>query len=151
VTRNTCSSACSYREQEVKITIILVAIVVGLFFYRQARTKRHISSQNARRQYDEIAASISRWAKDQGNHELFELARVALASYDEWYKRSTVLPIRVRGAKADEFAVLTEWRNLIQDSEWKAKNAWSGQSSDLLEMEYAINRAKLRERCGKLK
>lgn len=133
----------------MKITIILVAIVVGLCLYRQARTKRRTLSEIARRQYDDIAVCINRWAKDQGNHELFELARVALASYDEWYKRSTVLPIRVRGAKADEFAVLTEWRNLIQDSEWKAESAWRGRSSDLLEMEYAMNRAKLRERCGK--
>jgi hypothetical protein len=132
----------------VTSAIVLIVVVVISYLYRQAKIKRHMLSQKARQQYDDIAASINYWAESKDNHERFQLARVALDSYDDWYKRSTVLPITMRDTTAEEFAVLTEWRNMIQDSEWKAKNACSCRPSDLLEIEYAVNRAALREHCS---
>jgi hypothetical protein len=130
------------------IYIVLVAVVALFYLYRQANIKRRMFSKKARQLYDEIAVTINYWAESKNDYVRFQLARDALASYDDWYERSTVLPIIMRNTTARDFAVLSEWRNLIQDSEWKAKNAWSGQPSDLFELEYAINRAALREHCN---
>lgn len=128
--------------------IVLTIVASIIYLYRQGKIKRRILSQRTRQQYADIAASINYWAESKDNHERFQLARIALALYDDWHKRSTVLPISIRNTTAEEFAVLSEWRNLIQDSEWKTKNPWSGRQSNLLEIEYAVNRAALREHCS---
>jgi hypothetical protein len=129
------------------IEIGLIVIVALSYLYRQIKLKRLMFKKMARQQYDDIAVSINYWAEKKKDHERFQLARVALALYDDYYKRSNILPITIRNTTVEEFAVLSEWRNLIQDSEWKVKNAWSGRPGDLLELEYAINRAALREHC----
>lgn len=130
-------------------TLVVVFVVfIILYLFRQANIKRGKLRQKARQQYDDIETSINYWAEGKDVPERFQLAQVALALYDDWHKRSTLLPVTMRNTSAEEFEVLTEWHKLIQDSEAKARNAWSGRPSDLLEMRYAENRAALREYCN---
>jgi hypothetical protein len=134
----------------MKILIALLLVFVVLYLYRQANIKRGRLRTQARQQYSDIATSINYWAERKDDPERFQLAQVALALYDDWHRRSIAIPVTMRNTSAEEFEVLTEWRSLIEDHERKSKDAWNLKPSYLLELEFAGNRAALREYCGTL-